>query len=423
MSWRRASKLFLFHSRHTCGIHVYFGLSSFRKCLENGVGFPGSFAKSIQDHERNGSPARKNCLLFTSLVTAGLFFYGLFREKWPFNFDPIAVVHAVDKNDNSFRKRFNFVANVVEQCEDAVVCIESQVYRFGGHAIIPRGSGFIVKEDGLILTNAHVVMDKPRSLQVKLKDGRIYPATIEDMDLEADLATIRINEKKLPAMKLGSSEDLRAGEWVIAIGNPYSLTHSVSAGVVSAPQRKGEDLGLGYKNIHYIQTDATTTFGNSGGPLVNLDGEVVGVNSMKVVTGISFAIPIEFVKKFLKSNEELRRGEGDPAVTLSKEKRGYLGIVMITLTSNLLSELRHKHSRLPDYLVNSVMICEIANNSPAYRGGLQPGDIISEINGRKTEGVRSIYDVLKSDISKPINLKIYRRDMFFNITLVPDTLQ
>lgn len=120
---------------------------------------------------------------------------------------------------------------------------------------------------------------------------------------------------------------------------------------------------------------------------------------------------------------------------------------MITLTSNLLSELRHKHSRLPDYLVNSVMICEIANNSPAYRwalpqwcqyisdwelfldylvtcrGGLQPGDIISEINGRKTEGVRSIYDVLRSDISKPINLKIYRRDMFFNITLVPDTLQ
>lgn len=287
----------------------------------------------------------------------------------------------IDKNSQSVqaktlpqlsgrRKQYNFISDAVEVCAPAVVYIEirdqSRMDYFTNEPMsVSNGSGFVIGEDGLILTNAHVVINKQHTtVRVKLMDGRTFEGNVEDFDSVSDLALVRIKCQGLPVMRLGSSSDLKAGEWVVALGSPLALSNTVTAGVVSSTRRKSMELGLRGRDIDYIQTDAAITFGNSGGPLVNLDGEAIGVNSMKVTAGISFAIPMDYVKLFIQKSAE-RRKQGKSSRTTAQSKR-YMGITMLTLTDDLLQELKIRNNNVAPDVKHGVLIWRVIVGSPAH---------------------------------------------------------
>ncbi|CAJ0923711.1 unnamed protein product [Ranitomeya imitator] len=224
------------------------------------------------------------------------------KEEW--SKTPVEGCH---QHPNSPRYKFNFIADVVEKIAPAVVHIELFVRHplFGRNVPLSSGSGFIISDMGLIVTNAHVVTSSNavsgrQHLKVQLHNGDTYEATIKDIDKKSDIATIKIySKKKLPVLLLGHSADLRPGEFVVAIGSPFALQNTVTTGIVSTAQRDGRELGLRDSDMDYVQTDAIINYGNSGGPLVNLDGEVIGINTLKVAAGISFAIPSDRITKFM----------------------------------------------------------------------------------------------------------------------------
>uniref|UniRef100_H3ATZ8 Serine protease HTRA2, mitochondrial n=1 Tax=Latimeria chalumnae TaxID=7897 RepID=H3ATZ8_LATCH len=241
-----------------------------------------------------------------------------------------AVQAASPFRPDSPRYKYNFIADVVDKAAPGVVYIEILGrHPFSGREVpISNGSGFVVSEDGLIVTNAHVVANK-RRVRVKLANGEVYNAVVDDVDQVADLAILKIEAKHpLPALLLGHSSDVRQGEFVVAMGSPFALQNTITSGIVSSAQRGSRELGLSHSNMDYIQTDAAIDFGNSGGPLLNLDGEVIGINTMKVTAGISFAIPSDRLKEFLNRAKTKQRSW----FSSSEMKRRYIGVMMLTLT-------------------------------------------------------------------------------------------
>jgi len=209
---------------------------------------------------------------------------------------------------NQFRYMFS---EAVDKATPGVVQIRC-VKEDGWYSYESSGSGFVFEENGSIMTNAHVVQGA-RTVEVRLSDGTHIDATVENFDVLADVAILRPStKKKLTPVVVGKSSELRVGEWVIVCGSPGSLQDSVSVGVVSALGRQSAELGMGARRMSYIQTDAAINHGNSGGPVVNLNGEVVGMSSMKAaqLEGIGFAIPIdlgmEIVRQLRKHGRVLR---------------------------------------------------------------------------------------------------------------------
>lgn len=313
---------------------------------------------------------------------------------------------------------------MVEVASKSLVYIEIQDarrmdYRTGKPLTISNGSGFVIDSNGLILTNAHVVVNKPHSIvSVELNDGRQFQGIVEAVDPVSDLATVRINCKNLPTMKLGDSSSVRSGEWVVALGSPLALSNTCTAGVVSSTERPSQDLGLTNRDIKYIQTDAAITFGNSGGPLVNLDNEAIGINSMKVTSGISFAIPINYVKNFLKlAEEKLKQGN---KVIDAVPKRRYMGITMLTLTSDMINELRQRGTNLYDHITHGILIYKVIYGSPAHRAGLMAGDIVISINKQPVQESNDIYEFLKKDGSSHLVMELYRGRTKMKLSVVPE---
>jgi serine protease Do len=227
------------------------------------------------------------------------------------------------------------------------------------------GSGFIISPDGQILTNYHVVGDADR-VTVKLNDGREFTAKTIGTDQPSDVAVIKIDAKDLPVLRLGDSDAMEVGDWVIAAGNPFGLTESITVGVISAKGRSR----LGIADFEdFIQTDAAINPGNSGGPLINLQGEAIGVNTAIAsrsggYMGIGFAIPSNMVKAVK-----------DQLVTQGKVVRGYLGIRIQELT-RALAQSMHLDT------TEGVLVADVTNGSPAAKAGLKRGDVILALNGR-----------------------------------------
>ncbi|TKS86592.1 Serine protease HTRA2, mitochondrial [Collichthys lucidus] len=329
-------------------------------------------------------------------------------------FLPAAQCASVFKPDSP-RYKYNFIADVVEKSTPAVVYIEIVGrHPFSGREVpVSNGSGFIISSDGLIVTNAHVVANK-RGVRVKLTNGAVYNATVQDVDPVADIATIKITPSNpLPTLTLGQSSGVRQGEFVVAMGSPFSLRNTITSGIVSSVQRGSKELGLSNSNMDYIQTDATIDFGNSGGPLINLDGEVIGINTMKVTAGISFAIPSDRLRVFLDQAAKKKSSWFGG----SESKRRYIGVMMLTLTPSIIAELKLRDPSFPD-VTHGILIHRVIMGSPADRAGMQPGDIVLEINGVKVNTAEEIYHAVHS--SDKITMVVQRGEELFRLQMIPE---
>jgi serine protease Do len=225
------------------------------------------------------------------------------------------------------------------------------------------GSGFIVSADGLVLTNAHVVQNAAE-VTVKLTDRREYKAKVIGTDPATDIAVLRIEGKDLPFVKLGKANDVRVGEWVVAIGSPFGFENSVTSGIVSAKSRALP----GGQSVPFLQTDVAVNPGNSGGPLFNLKGEVVGINSQIYsrsggYQGLSFAIPIETALNVK-----------DQLVAHGKVTRGRLGVTIQEVNQALAGSFG-----LPK--AGGALVASVEHGSPAAKAGLKPGDVVLKIDG------------------------------------------
>jgi S1-C subfamily serine protease len=263
------------------------------------------------------------------------------------------------------------------------------------------GSGFILDKSGLILTNAHVV-DKADKVTVRLKDGRTFEGKVKGIDEVTDLAVVKINAgSDLPVAPLGSSNNVQVGDWAIAVGNPLGFDNTVTLGIVSTLKRSSAQVGISDKRLDFIQTDAAINPGNSGGPLLNGQGEVIGINTAirADAMGIGFAIPIDKAK----------------AIALQLQRDGkvvhpYLGVQMVTLTP----QLAKKNNSDPNSMfeipeVKGVLVMRVVPNSPAAIAGIRRGDVIVQVDGKPITNAEQLQAVVEdSTLGQSLQVKIQR---------------
>jgi serine protease Do len=257
------------------------------------------------------------------------------------------------------------------------------------------GSGFIVSNDGFIVTNAHVV-ENADEVNVRLTDKREFKAKVIGVDVRSDVAVVKIDAANLPTMKIGDAKKLRPGEWVIAIGSPFGFNNSVTAGIVSATSRENLAQDPNLDAVPFIQTDVAVNPGNSGGPLLNMRGEVVGINSQIFsrtgsFAGISFAIPIDYAYNI-----------ADQLMKTGHVTRGRIGVQITNVTRDLADSLG-----LPK--AQGAAVSNVEDGSPAGKAGLEAGDVILKIDGHNVEGSADLSRTIRS--VKPgtkVNLTVWR---------------
>jgi len=271
---------------------------------------------------------------------------------------------------------------------------------------IPRqqgqGSGVIIREDGYILTNRHVV-DEADEIEVVLQDGRSYDAKVQGLDPGSDVAVIKIDATGLPAARFADSDRAQVGEFAIAIGAPYELDYSVTVGHISAKGRSIYTRDL--TDADFIQTDASINPGNSGGPLVNIEGEVIGINTMirGIGTGIGFAIP-----------SNLAREIADSLITYGKVTRAWLGIGINSLRED--PSLRRFYPKAKD----GVVVTDILRDGPAAKSDLQTRDLITAVEGKKVATIQQLKNEIRSKkIGAPLTLTVNRDGKTIEVKVKP----
>ncbi len=306
---------------------------------------------------------------------------------------PSYVSPPVQENRPVDRSNPNFIAEAAEKIGPAVVRIDAStkvtnqvpeafnnpLFRrfFGDNLPKPEervrrgtGSGFILTPDGRIVTNAHVVSGTD-TVKVTLKDGREFEGKVQGVDPLTDVAVVKINAKELPQVVLGRSDNIVPGQWAIAIGNPLGLDNTVTVGIISATGRTSSQVGIPDKRVRFIQTDAAINPGNSGGPLLNDQGQVIGINTAirADAQGLGFAIPIETAKRV-----------SDQLFAKGKAEHPYLGIQMLSLTPATKAEV-NKQLDNKITIDRGVAVTRVVENSPARQADLRAGDVIQKIDG------------------------------------------
>lgn len=278
------------------------------------------------------------------------------------------------------------------------------------------GSGFIIDKSGLILTNAHVV-DKADKVTVRLKDGRNFEGKVQGIDEVTDLAVVKINAgNNLPVAPLGSSNDVQVGDWAIAVGNPLGFDNTVTLGIVSTLKRSSAQVGITDKRLEFIQTDAAINPGNSGGPLLNGQGEVIGINTAirADAMGIGFAIPIDKAK----------------AIAFQLERDGkvvhpYLGVQMLTLTPQLAKQNNtDPNSAIEIPEVDGVLVMRVIPNSPAASAGIRRGDVIVQIDGKPISSAEQLQSIVEdSRLGQVLQVKVQRGNQTQQLSIRTAELQ
>jgi serine protease Do len=276
----------------------------------------------------------------------------------------------------------NQVEEVANKVSPAVVRIVSttQVISPFFLQVIPQeglGSGVIIREDGLILTNNHVIADATK-IEVTLSNGKTYKGEVLGADPISDLALVKINATNLPTASLGDSSKVKVGEFVVAIGNPYGLDHTVTFGVISAVER---NIDTGNNTMYgVIQTDAAINPGNSGGPLVNLKGEVIGINTMiyQNAQGLGFAVSSNTAKKVI-----------DSILKTGKVRWPYLGIQVTTMTQEIANSYNIAYTE-------GAFVVDVVVGSPAYMGGIRKYDVITAVNGKAIKTADDLISTIRN---------------------------
>lgn len=266
------------------------------------------------------------------------------------------------------------------------------------------GSGFITSSDGRIITNSHVV-DGADTVEVTLKDGRKLEGRVLGTDPVTDIAVVKIEANSLPTVTFSDSEQIQPGEWAIAIGNPLGLDNTVTVGIISATGRSSGDAGIPDKRVNYIQTDAAINPGNSGGPLLNEQGEVIGVNTAirADAQGIGFAIPSNTVQRIAQQ-----------LASNGKAEHAYLGVQMTTLTPEVKQEINaDPNAPISISEEQGVLVLKVVDGSPAAKAGIRAGDVVLRVNGQEVataDDLQKMVEALQVGNNLQVDLKRDGRD-------------
>jgi Do/DeqQ family serine protease len=307
---------------------------------------------------------------------------------------------SADEFDDPFFRRFFGNRSSSQRTQPA----EKEVQR-------GTGSGFIINNQGQILTNAHVVAGATK-VTVTLKDGRTVDGKVKGLDRVTDVAVVEIAEKNLPSIQIGNSDAIKPGEWAIAIGNPLGLDNSVTAGIVSATGRSSADIGATDKRVNYIQTDAAINPGNSGGPLLNAAGQVIGMNTaiLRGAQGLGFAIPINTAQRI-----------ATQLIATGKFDHPFLGIQMVNLTPQLKEQINSDSAAGIKLDVDKgTLIARVVRNSPAAKAGMRSGDIIQSVNGKAVNNSNEVQQAIDTTkIGDNVKVQVRRNGQTVALNVTP----
>ena len=276
------------------------------------------------------------------------------------------------------------------------------------------GSGFVINKNGKVLTNAHVV-DSADTVTVTFQDGRVLEGKVLGKDPVTDVAVIQVEADDLPTVTLGNSDQVRQGQWAIAIGNPLGLQETVTVGVISGTERSSVDIGVPDKRVGFIQTDAAINPGNSGGPLLNANGDVIGINTAIIqgTQGLGFAIPINTAQNVAQQ-----------LIETGTVAHPYIGVQLVALDPNVRDFInRAPNSQMKVKDDRGILVVQVGRGTPAAKAGLKAGDVIQSVNDQPIQNVKTIQQLVdQAGVDGKLNLDVKRNDRTVAISISPEQL-